>query len=66
VGKIKKVYYVAVFYPDSFDTEVFKDSVFTRKSDAMKICKKLNETEEGGIEYEVYSFYLNPRNNWGK
>jgi len=62
----KQVYYVAVFSGYYSEFSIYKDSVFTKKSDAIKICKKLNEIEEGDIEYEVYGFYLNPRNNWGK
>jgi len=58
------VWYINIFYPDSFEWEVYKDSVFTKKEKADAICKRLNENEVDGKEYEVYSFYLDPKNNW--
>ena len=60
---MNKVWYVLVFLED-YDSEVYKDSVFTTKEEAelmLEIAKNDDRFKEFDfVDFEIYEFYLNP------
>ena len=62
---INKVHYISEIVElfENIEYNVYKDCVFTKKDEAYKLCRQLQEENDNpNVEYEVCSFWVDRLN----